>query len=106
MGAQSLSPAAADARRNPWPFWAYNRRLHELMSGTEVAMSTVVNLGSKTAAVVRKGLSWLGIALLVALGLLGPRVVPFGQVAVWSHRLPFRTVRTIWLFAVDYDPPG
>ena len=46
-------------------------------------MSTVVNLGSKTAAVVRKGLSWLGIALLVSLGLLGPRAVPLGQVALW-----------------------
>ena len=46
-------------------------------------MSMVVNLGSKTAAVVRKGLSWLGIALLVSLGLLGPRAVPLAQVALW-----------------------
>ena len=46
-------------------------------------MSTVVNLGSKTAAVVRTGLIWLGIALLVSLGLLGPRAVPLAQVALW-----------------------
>ena len=46
-------------------------------------MSTVVNLGSKTAAVVRTGLTWLGIALLVSLGLLGPRAVPLAHVAVW-----------------------
>ena len=59
------------------------RHLHELMSGTEVAMSMVVNLGSRTAAVVKKGLSWFGIALLVSLGLLGPRAVPLGQVALW-----------------------
>ena len=35
-------------------------------------MSTVVNLGSRTAAVGKKGLLWLGIALLVFIGLLGP----------------------------------
>jgi hypothetical protein len=46
-------------------------------------MSTVMNLGSKTAAVVKTGLLWLGIALLVSLGLLGPRVVPLAQVALW-----------------------
>ena len=46
-------------------------------------MSTVVHLGSKTAAVVRKGLNWLGIALLVSLALLGPRAVPLAQVALW-----------------------
>jgi len=46
-------------------------------------MSMVVSLGSKTAAVVRRGLSWLGIALLVALGLLGARAVPLAQVALW-----------------------
>ena len=46
-------------------------------------MSTVVNLGSKTAAVARKGLNWFGIALLISLGLLGPRAVPLGQVALW-----------------------
>jgi hypothetical protein len=39
-------------------------------------MATVVN-------VVRKALSWLGIALLVSLGLLGPRVVPLARVALW-----------------------
>jgi hypothetical protein len=46
-------------------------------------MSTVVNLGSRTAAVVKKGLLWLGIALLVSLGLVGPRAVPWAQVALW-----------------------
>ena len=45
-------------------------------------MSTVVNLGSRTAAVGKKGLLWLGIALLVFIGLLGP-AVPVGQVALW-----------------------
>ena len=38
-------------------------------------MSTVVNLWSRTAAVGKKGLLWLGIALLVFIGLLGPRAV-------------------------------
>ena len=46
-------------------------------------MSTVVNLGSRMATVVRKGLLWLGIALLVLIGLLGPRVFPLAQVALW-----------------------
>src|SRR5262245_2240186 len=46
-------------------------------------MSTVVNLGSRTAAVGKRGLLWLGIALLVSIGLLGPRAVPLGRVAVW-----------------------
>jgi hypothetical protein len=46
-------------------------------------MSTVVNLGSRTAAVVKTGLMWLGIALLVSIGLLGPRAVPLAQVALW-----------------------
>jgi len=46
-------------------------------------MSTVVTLGSRTAAVGKKGLLWLGSALLVSIGLLGPRAVPLGQVAVW-----------------------
>ena len=45
-------------------------------------MSTVVNLGSRTAAVGKKGLLWLGSALLVFLGLLWP-AVPLGQVALW-----------------------
>jgi len=35
---------------------------------------TVVNLGSRTLVVARTGLSWLGIALLVFLGLVGPRL--------------------------------
>ena len=35
-------------------------------------MSTVVNLASRTAAVGKKGLLGLGIALLVFVGLLGP----------------------------------
>ena len=46
-------------------------------------MSTVVNLGSTTAAIGKKGLLWLGIAFLVSIGLLGPRAVPVGQVALW-----------------------
>ena len=46
-------------------------------------MSTVVNLGSRTAAVLMKGLLWLGIVVLVFTGLLGPRAVPLGQVALW-----------------------
>ena len=46
-------------------------------------MSTVVNLGSRTAAVAKTGLLWLGIALLVSIGLLGPRAVPLAQVALW-----------------------
>jgi hypothetical protein len=46
-------------------------------------MSTVVNLGSRTAAVGKKGLLWFGIALLVFIGLLGPRAVPLSQVALW-----------------------
>jgi hypothetical protein len=46
-------------------------------------MSTVVNLGSKTAVVVRTGFKWFGIALLVAIGLLGPRVGPLAQIALW-----------------------
>ena len=45
-------------------------------------MSRVVNLWSRTAAVVKKGPLWLGIALLVFIGLLGP-AVPLGQVALW-----------------------
>ena len=44
-------------------------------------MSTVVNLGSKTAAVGKKWLLWLGGALLVFVGLLGP-ATPLGQVAL------------------------
>src|SRR5262245_20769272 len=47
------------------------------MSGSEVAMS-------KTAPLVRKALYVLGIAFLVCLGMLGPRVVPLAQVALWS----------------------
>ena len=46
-------------------------------------MSTVVNLVSRTAAVVKTGLLWLGSALLVSIGLLGPRAVPLAQVALW-----------------------
>src|SRR5438093_8853971 len=46
-------------------------------------MSTVVNLASRTAAVGKKGFLWLGIALLVFVGLLGPRVFPLAQVALW-----------------------
>jgi hypothetical protein len=43
------------------------------MFGTEAAMSTVA----------KKALYVLGIALVVSLGLLGPRVVPLAQVALW-----------------------
>src|SRR3954468_17875923 len=43
-------------------------------------MSSVANLRSRTAAVVKIGLLWLGRALLVFIGLLWP----FGQVALWS----------------------
>ena len=42
-------------------------------------MSTVMNLASRSAAVGKKGLLWLGIALLVLVGLLGPRV----PLALW-----------------------
>jgi len=45
-------------------------------------MSTIVNLGSKTRTVVRRGLSWLGIALLVSVALLGPRAAPLAQAAL------------------------
>lgn len=37
----------------------------------------------RTASRGRRALLWLGIALLVLVGLLGPRVVPLGQVALW-----------------------
>jgi hypothetical protein len=45
-------------------------------------MSTVVNLGSRAAAVGTKALLWVGSALLVFIGLLGP-AGPLGQVALW-----------------------
>ena len=45
-------------------------------------MSAVANLGSKTAAVGKKWLLWLGSALLVVIGLLLP-AAPYGQVALW-----------------------
>jgi len=45
-------------------------------------MSTVGNLWPRTAAVVKPGLLWLGSALLVFIGLLGP-AGPLGQVALW-----------------------
>jgi hypothetical protein len=44
---------------------------------------TVVNLGRGAAAVAKKGLFWLGIGLLVGIGLLGPRAAPLAQVALW-----------------------
>lgn len=48
-------------------------------------MSTVVSVRSRTVVIVRRVLSWLGIALLVSLGLSGPSaVLPLAQVAVWS----------------------
>jgi len=45
-------------------------------------MPTVVNLAPRTAAVVKKGLLWLGCAFLVSVGLLVP-AGPLGQVALW-----------------------
>ena len=45
-------------------------------------MSTVVNLVTRTVAVGKKGLLWLGMALLVSIGLLGPSV-PLAQAALW-----------------------
>ena len=46
-------------------------------------MSTVVNVASRTAAAGKKGLLWLGLALLVLVGLLGPSATPLAQVAHW-----------------------
>jgi hypothetical protein len=46
-------------------------------------MSRVMNLASRTAALGKKGLLGLGIALLVLVGLLGLRVGPLAQVALW-----------------------
>ena len=46
-------------------------------------MSTVVNLASRTAAVGKKALLGLALALLVFVGLVGPRIGPWGQVALW-----------------------
>jgi hypothetical protein len=46
-------------------------------------MSTVVNPGRSAAAVAKKGLLGLGIALLVLVGLLGPRIVPLAQIGLW-----------------------
>src|SRR4051812_8475450 len=45
-------------------------------------MSTVVNLWSRTAAAGKKGLLWLGSALLVFVGLIGP-VLPPANAALW-----------------------
>ena len=45
-------------------------------------MSMVVSLASRTAWVVKTGMLWLGIALLVLIGLLGP-AFPLGRVALW-----------------------
>ena len=45
-------------------------------------MSTVVSLASRTAAVVKTGLLWLGSALLVFVGLIGP-VLPPANAALW-----------------------
>src|SRR3954463_6019927 len=46
-------------------------------------MSGSLNLGSTTAAIARKGLLWVGSALLISIGLLGPRAVPLGHAALW-----------------------
>jgi len=45
-------------------------------------MSTVVSLWSRTAAVGKKGLLWVGGALLVSIGLLGP-AVPLVHAGFW-----------------------
>src|SRR5262245_36794545 len=50
--------------------------------GREAAM-TVEKLASRTGAVGKKGILWLGIALLVFVVPLAPRAVPLGQVALW-----------------------
>src|SRR5215471_15019400 len=42
-----------------------------------------VNLASRTAAVGKKALLSLGIALLVSTGLLGPQAVPLVHAAFW-----------------------
>lgn len=46
-------------------------------------MFTVVTLWSRTAAAGKTALLGVGAALLVVIGLLGPRAVPLAQVAVW-----------------------
>ena len=46
-------------------------------------MSTMLKPGARTAAVAKKALLWLGSALLVSIGLLGPSV-PFVHAAFWS----------------------
>ena len=46
-------------------------------------MSTVANLAAGTAAVGKKVLLWLGLALLILVALIGPRVFPLAQVALW-----------------------
>jgi hypothetical protein len=43
---------------------------------------SVVKIASRTATLGKKGLLWLGMALLVLIGLIGP-VTPLGQVALW-----------------------
>ena len=46
-------------------------------------MSSVASLGSRTTPIARKALYVVGIAVLVSAGLVGPRVVPLAQVALW-----------------------
>ena len=45
-------------------------------------MSTVVNLAKRTAAVGRRVLLWLGLALLILIALIGPHFFPLAQVAL------------------------
>ena len=45
-------------------------------------MPTAVNLVTRTVALGKKGLLWLGLARLVSIGLLGPSV-PLAQAALW-----------------------
>jgi hypothetical protein len=58
-------------------------------AGRDAAMSTVVNPGSRAAAILKKGLVALGIALLVFVGLLAPDADLFPGA---RHALSFRGV--------------
>ncbi len=46
-------------------------------------MSTMLSLAARTAAVARTVLLWPGLALLILVGLLGPRVFPLAQATLW-----------------------
>lgn len=51
---------------------------------------------ARTAVVARTGLFWIGIALLVVIGLLGPGVAPLAQLAHW---------RVVGGPPLDFDAP-